>query len=35
MPTNDTVILVTRNGMGKGPEELQLMFIGKYLQLLG
>ena len=35
MPTNDTVILLTSNGMGKGPEELQLMLIGKYLQLLG
>jgi len=33
--TNDTVILVTSNGMGKGPEELQLLLIGKYLQLLG
>ncbi|HEY5271173.1 MAG TPA: DsrE family protein [Anaerolineales bacterium] len=35
MSTNDTVILVSGNGMGKGPEELQLMLIGKYLQLLG
>jgi len=35
MSTNDTVILVTSYGMGKGPEELQLMLIGKYLQLLG
>ena len=35
MSTNDTVILVTSNGMGKGPEELQLMLLGKYLQLLG
>jgi len=35
MSTNDTVILVTRNGMGNGPEELQLMLVGKYLQLLG
>jgi len=35
MSTNDTVILVTSNGMGKGPEELQLLLIGKYLQLLG
>ena len=35
MSTNDTVILVKRNGMGKGPEELQLILLGKYLQLLG
>jgi intracellular sulfur oxidation DsrE/DsrF family protein len=34
MSTNDTVILITRNGMGNGPEELQLTLIGKYLQLL-
>jgi len=34
MATNDTVILVTRYGMGNGPEELQLTLIGKYLQLL-
>jgi hypothetical protein len=34
MSTNDTVILISGNGMGKGPEELQLMVIGKYLQLL-
>jgi intracellular sulfur oxidation DsrE/DsrF family protein len=35
MSANDTVILVTSYGMGKGPEELQLMVIGKYLELLG
>jgi intracellular sulfur oxidation DsrE/DsrF family protein len=35
MSFNDTVILVTSYGMGKGPEELQMMLIGKYLQLLG
>jgi intracellular sulfur oxidation DsrE/DsrF family protein len=35
MSTNDTVILITSNGMGRGPEELQLMLIGKYLQFLG
>jgi intracellular sulfur oxidation DsrE/DsrF family protein len=34
MPTRDTVILVTNNGMGRGPEDLQLTLIGKYLELL-
>ena len=34
MSVKDTVILVTNKGMGKGPEELQLTLIGKYLQLL-
>jgi intracellular sulfur oxidation DsrE/DsrF family protein len=34
MTASDTVILVTGRGMGRGPEELQLMLIGKYLQLL-
>jgi selenium metabolism protein YedF len=34
MSTNDTVLLITSNGMGKGPEELQIMLMGKYLQLL-
>lgn len=34
MSANDTVILVTNKGMGKGPEDLQLTLIGKYLQLL-
>jgi intracellular sulfur oxidation DsrE/DsrF family protein len=34
MSTRDTVILVTNNGMGKGPEDLQLTLIGKYLELL-
>ena len=34
MATNDTVILITNKGMGKGPEDLQLTLIGKYLQLL-
>jgi len=35
MSTNDTVILISDNGMGKGPKELQLMLLTKYLQLLG
>jgi intracellular sulfur oxidation DsrE/DsrF family protein len=34
MLTRDTVILVTNNGMGKGPEDLQLRLAGKYLDLL-
>ena len=34
MSANDTVIMAACNGMGKGPEELQLMLIGKYLQLM-
>ena len=34
MPTCDTVILITNNGMGKGPQDLQLTLIGKYLELL-
>jgi intracellular sulfur oxidation DsrE/DsrF family protein len=34
MSNNDTVILVTNYGMGNGPEELRLMLITKYLQLL-
>jgi intracellular sulfur oxidation DsrE/DsrF family protein len=34
MSMNNTVILITSNGMGKGPEELQLTLLGKYLQLL-
>jgi intracellular sulfur oxidation DsrE/DsrF family protein len=34
MSMNNAVILITRNGMGHGPEELQLTLIGKYLQLL-
>jgi len=35
MSINDTVILITRYAWGKGPEELQLLLLGKYLQLLG
>jgi intracellular sulfur oxidation DsrE/DsrF family protein len=34
MPTNDTVILITQNGMGRGPEDLQLTLLGRYLELL-
>ena len=34
MSTGDTVILVTDNGMGKGPQDLQLTLMGKYLELL-
>jgi intracellular sulfur oxidation DsrE/DsrF family protein len=30
----DTVILITSNGMGKGPADLQLQLIGKYFELL-
>ena len=35
MSTLDTVILITNNGMGKGPQDLQLTLIVKYLELLG
>ena len=34
MSTRDTVILISNNGMGKGPQDLQLTLIGKYLELL-
>ena len=34
MPDRDTVILINNCGMGKGPEELQLILIAKYLELL-
>ena len=34
MPAKDTVFLITNHGMGKGPEDLQLTLIGKFLQLL-
>lgn len=34
MSIKDTIIQITNNGMGKGPEELQLTLIDKYLQLL-
>jgi intracellular sulfur oxidation DsrE/DsrF family protein len=35
MTNKNTVIIISSYGMGKGPEELQLILIGKYLQLLG
>ena len=35
MSARDTVILVTNNGMGRGPQDLQLTLIVKYLELLG
>ena len=31
---NNTVLLFTRNGLGHGSEDLQLMLAGKYLNLL-
>jgi intracellular sulfur oxidation DsrE/DsrF family protein len=34
MAITDTVILVPNHGMGKGPQDLQLTLIGKYLELL-
>jgi selenium metabolism protein YedF len=34
MSLENSVILITSNGMGKGPEELQATLVGKYLQLL-
>jgi selenium metabolism protein YedF len=34
MREKDTIILITKNGMGHGPEELQLTLMSKYLQLL-
>lgn len=34
MSLENSVILITSNGMGKGPEELQLTLFGKYLSLL-
>ena len=30
----DTVILLTNNGMGNGPQDLRLTLIGKYLEIL-
>lgn len=32
---SDTIIQVTRHGMGSGPDDLQLALMGKYLELLG
>ena len=34
MPASDTVILINNNGMGKGPLDLQLTLLAKYLELL-
>ena len=34
MINSNTVILVTNNGMGTGPQDLQLTLIEKYLELL-
>jgi intracellular sulfur oxidation DsrE/DsrF family protein len=34
MSMENSVILITSNGIGHGPEELQLTLIGKYLSLL-
>jgi selenium metabolism protein YedF len=34
MSLENSVILITSNGMGNGSEELQLTLFGKYLQLL-
>jgi sulfur relay (sulfurtransferase) complex TusBCD TusD component (DsrE family) len=31
---DDTVLIINNNGMGKGPQDLQLTLIGKYLELL-
>jgi len=32
---SDIMIQITTNGMGQGPQDLQLTLIGKYLELLG
>ena len=34
MPTSDTIILITRNGMGEADQILQHRLIGTYLKLL-
>jgi hypothetical protein len=34
MPVSDTVILITRNGMGEADQTLQHKLIGTYLKLL-
>ncbi len=34
MEKGDFVILITQKGMGHGPADLQLILLGKYLQLL-
>lgn len=34
IPDNDTIYLITRNGMGNGPEELRIQLIQTFLRLL-
>ena len=34
MATRDTVLILSTNGMGTGPQELKLTLLGKYLDLL-
>jgi intracellular sulfur oxidation DsrE/DsrF family protein len=34
LPDSETVYLITRNGMGDGPQELQHKLIGTFLSLL-
>jgi hypothetical protein len=34
MGFNNTVILITRLGMGQGPEKLQVLLLSKYLAIL-
>jgi hypothetical protein len=34
MENKDFIVLVTKKGMGSGPEELQMTLLAKYLQLL-
>jgi intracellular sulfur oxidation DsrE/DsrF family protein len=31
---NNTVLIINNNGMGKGPQDLQLTLLSKYLELL-
>ncbi len=34
MKLSDTIILINNNGMGNGPQDLQLLLMEKYLELL-